>query len=85
MSTEEKVEISYKVICEKLKQDDIAKEYRVTKACICNIIRKSRKNKNFAKELIVQKDEILEKRQFVANYVLGLSKQGCFIDSVDFV
>jgi len=56
LSIEEKLDISYKVLCQNITQTDIAKEYRVTVPCICNIIRISKKDPNYLSALIERRD-----------------------------
>ena len=38
LSIQEKVDITYKAICMQVSQKDLAKEFRVTQACICNLV-----------------------------------------------
>ena len=56
LTIEEKLDISYKVLCQDIMQTDVAKEYRVTVPCICNIIRSSRKDPNYLSALIERRD-----------------------------
>ena len=72
-------------MCQLDSQKDVAKEYRVTVACVSSIIRKCRKNPKFIQELLALRDSRQQLRQSVAEGVLQLCKESKFIDSIDFV
>ena len=56
---QEKLKISYQVICQQQQQADVAREYRVTAGCVSNVVRRSRKNPKYLAELM-ERQEVLE-------------------------
>ena len=57
LSLNEKMDIVYQIMCLNHIPSDLAKEYRVTKACISLLIKKANKNEKFITELILKRDE----------------------------
>jgi len=76
LSVEEKLDISYKILCENLTQTDVAKEYRVTLPCICNIIRSSRKDPDYLSALIERRDLKIEQRKKISGAVMLMCEKG---------
>ena len=76
LTVEEKLDISYKILCQNISQSDVAKEYRVTLPCICNIIRSSRKDSNYLSALIERRDLKIEKRAKISGAVMLMCEKG---------
>jgi len=76
LTVEEKLDISYKIFCQNITQTDVAKEYRVTIPCICNIIRSSRKDPNYISALIERRDLKSEKREKISAAVTLMCEKG---------
>jgi len=55
LTLEEKIEISHKVICQGELQADVAKEYRLSKTYVSNIVNRSWKNPKYIGELKAQR------------------------------
>ena len=76
LSVEEKLDISYKILCQNISQTDVAKEYRVTLPCICNIIRSSRKDPNYLSALIERRDLKIKKGGKIGSAVVLMCEKG---------
>ena len=56
LTVAEKIEIVHKVIVEYEYQQDVAKEFRVSRYVVQALVNKARKNKDFIDELVAKRD-----------------------------
>jgi hypothetical protein len=65
LTTSEKVDIVHRVLISYEKHAEIAKEYRVTPQVIAHLMMKAKKNQQFLLELIIERDEVANRRDVI--------------------
>ena len=79
LTTSEKVEIVYKMFVSYEHQQDVAKEFRVSKGVVQALVNKARKKKDFIDELIAKRDEKQLRREVIQEYLEAAIQDRKFI------
>ena len=58
LTTDEKISIVHKVIYQLLPVKDVALEFRITQAYVCNLVSKTKKNPKFLGDMIDKKEQL---------------------------
>jgi Trp operon repressor len=81
LTTSEKVDIVHRVLISYEMHAEVAREYRVTPQVIAHLMMKAKKNKQFLHELLVERDEVANRRDVIQSHVEELNGKREVIDS----
>ena len=85
LSVSDKIQIVHQVLCQHLKQADVAREHRVTLSRINMLVRCAEKNPRFLSELKASQEAKAEKRKQIAGLIDIINQADHFVDSVELV
>lgn len=85
LSTNDKINITHRVLVDFEKQAEVAKDFRVTPQVVASIIFKAKRNKKFLEELLVKDGNKEELRKRIKSRVEILNNERSIIDSAKMI
>ena len=85
LSIDEKVAIIHSIIVDLNTMTDVAKEYRVTVACVSNLVRVAKKVPGFLRELQDKDYRKQESKDKIFKIILDMLQNGAYLSSVRFI
>ena len=81
LSTEDKIDITHRVLVQFEKQADVAKQYRVSSQVVSSLVSRAKSDKSYLRELLNKHDEVDNARTSIEKTVVSLNESKAIIDS----